>query len=144
MTIKLVDIDIQRAFTDINPHVSFSVSNASDSSCFHVSPLLHSGSIPGAAQPIRLFEFKSRFSRAPMLVNGLDLIGALRQSGYPAENLLAQVWASLYRFGETTKIMCLGSYKALLPDKLSAGAPSLPQSAGVRLYIQKAQRKCLC
>ena len=46
-----------------------------------------------------------------MLVNGLGMIGALRQSGYPAENLLAQVWVSLYRFGEITKIMYLGSYK---------------------------------
>lgn len=54
------------------------------------------------------------------LVNGLDEVCAGAASSYHAENLLLQVWISLYRLGELVKTLEIQSYKALLSDKFSA------------------------
>tara|TARA_R100000900_G_scaffold22946_2_gene18423 strand:+ start:698 stop:913 length:216 start_codon:yes stop_codon:yes gene_type:complete len=46
------------------------------------------------------------------LVNGLDEVCAGAASSYHAENLLLQVWVSLYRLEKTVKIREIPSYKA--------------------------------
>jgi len=48
------------------------------------------------APAFRLFELKNGIGVAPRLVNGLDLVCACAATGYHTENLLLQVWASLY------------------------------------------------
>ncbi|MBV1959626.1 MAG: hypothetical protein KUG53_02715, partial [Pseudomonadales bacterium] len=45
------------------------------------------------------------------LVNGLDIVCTWHQSGCHAENLLLQVWASLYRFKRSVKTVEFRSYK---------------------------------
>ncbi|MDT8398295.1 MAG: hypothetical protein RQ899_06750 [Pseudomonadales bacterium] len=55
-----------------------------------------------------------------MLVNELGLAGAIAAPGYPAEYLLLQVWALLYRFIRMMKIMGFQSYNFLHTDKLLA------------------------
>jgi hypothetical protein len=49
----------------------------------------------------------------PSLVNELDSFCAWHQSGCHAENLLLQVWASLYRFNILVKTVGYRSYKAI-------------------------------
>ncbi len=48
-----------------------------------------------------------------MLVNGLDMIGAIAAPGYCAEYLLLQVWASPYRFMNDREIMEFRSYNSI-------------------------------
>jgi hypothetical protein len=55
------------------------------------------------APAFRLFEFKNGIGVVPLLVNGLDYVCTCAAPGYHTENLLLQVWASLYRLMERIK-----------------------------------------
>ena len=72
---------------------------------------------------------------APWLVNGLDIVCTWRAPGYHAENLLLQVWASLYRVGEITKEVEFQPYKCMQPDKNARCAFIL--TADARRYVLK-------
>ncbi len=93
---------------DTDTNISFIISIVCFDGCIHISPLLHSGS-----RPFRLFEFKVRIGITPQLVNGLEVFCTGHQSGCHTENLLLQVWASLYRVGDNNKIMIFRSYKQI-------------------------------
>jgi len=90
--------NIENILPDINADISFSTSIVCNVDCVHNSPLLHSSS-----RLFRLFEFKNRIGEAPLLVNGLDYVCTCQPSSCHTENLLLQVWASLYRLWEISK-----------------------------------------